>query len=66
MSQTEREDSMVGEHILRLLHNFLEDERLQKEATLKGNSESASLLAGGRGSSSIGKLSGLIDLPPPA
>ena len=57
---------MVGEHILRLLHNFLEDERLQKEATLKGNSESASLLGGGGGSSSIGKLNGLIDLPPPA
>ena len=55
---------MVGEHILRLLHSFLEDERLRKEAALKSNSESA-LLLGTRGPSSIGKLSILIDLPPP-
>ena len=47
---------MVGEHILRLLHSFLEDERLGKEAALNGNSESALLLGTG-GSSSIGRLS---------
>ena len=64
MSRTEREDSMVGEHILRLLHNFLEDERLEKEATLEGTSESTSLLGGG--STSIGTSNGLIDLPLPA
>ena len=55
---------MVGEHILQLLHSFLEDERLRKEAALKSNSESALLLGTG-GSSSIGKLSRMFDLPLP-